>query len=337
MAAAARQAAIKRVYENPQSGFGSIADTLRQARRADRSIRRSDVVAFMQTVKAREDRPQRGFNSFVPAEPMHQLQVDLADMTVFSNSPYRYLLVAIDTFTKKIAAVPMASKTAAAAAAAWQQVVSSLGIPSCVYSDDGSEFKREFQEKLDYFDVDKVVTRGHAYFVERAIRTIKEALVRRISAGVVPRNRWYQLLPDVLAQYHNRTHQGTGVTPNQAYDDPAKAEMASEVMLLRAKRNAPVRPLIKVGDRVRARVKPRENRESYRVTETAWSEQTYQVTTIEYTDMGPLFTLQGWSGGKLVARDLRLANASGRPALDSREARNNRAAREVNYPIGPAP
>ena len=334
--AAARQAVIKQVYENPQIGFGSIADTLRQARRVDPTIRRSDVVAFMETVKTREDRPQRGYNSFVSTEPMHQLQVDLADMSVFASSPYRYLLVAIDTFTKKIAAVPLANKTAEATSRAWQQVVNSLGIPSYVYSDDGSEFKREFQQKLDYFDVDKVVTRGHAYFVERAIRTIKEALVRRIGAGIVPRNRWHQLLPDVLTQYHNRTHQGTGVTPNQAYEDPEKAETAAEVMALQAKRNAPVRPLIKVGDRVRVRVKPRENRDSYRVTETAWTEQTYQVSRIDYTDMGPLFTLQGWVGGRLVARDLRLARASGRPALDSREARNARAAREVNFPVGPA-
>ena len=182
-AVAARQNIIKRVYENPQTGFGSIADTLRQARLQDASIRRNDVETFTEGVKSREDRPQRGYSSYVPVEPMHQLQVDLADMTVFSNAPYRYLLVAIDTFTKKIAAIPLANKTAEATARAWQQVVSSLGIPSYVYSDDGSEFKREFQQKLDYFDVDKVVTRGHAYFVERAIRTIKEALIRSIGAG----------------------------------------------------------------------------------------------------------------------------------------------------------
>ena len=85
--AAARQALIKRIYEDPRNGFGSIADTLRQARQQDPAITRSDVVQFMETVKTREDRPQRGYNSFVPTEPMHQLQVDLADMSVFSAKP----------------------------------------------------------------------------------------------------------------------------------------------------------------------------------------------------------------------------------------------------------
>ena len=102
--------------------------------------------------------------------------------------------------------------------------------------------KASFKQKLDYFDVDKVVSRGHAYFVERAIRTLKEALLRRISAGLAARNRWHQLLPDVLAQYNSRTHGGTGVAPDQAYSDPAKAEHARQVMQTQAKRNAPPRP-----------------------------------------------------------------------------------------------
>ena len=330
-----RQGIIKQVYEDPRTGFASIAETLRQAKARDPSIRRGDVAKFMEGVKAREDRPQRGYNNYVPVEPMHQLQVDLADMSVVSSAPYRYMLVAVDTFTKKAAAVPLASKTAPAAANAWQQIVQALGIPSYVYTDDGSEFKAEFKQKLDYFDIDKVVSRGHAYFAERAIRTLKEALVRRISVGLAARNRWYQLLPDVLAQYNGRTHAGTGVTPNQAYSDPSKAEHARQTMIAKAKRAAPPRQRLAVGDRVRVRVKPREGRGAYRVTETAWSEQTYAIVQTEYTDMGPLFTLQGWPGGKLVRRDLRKAVAQGRPALDSREARNIRAAREVRLAPGP--
>ena len=226
----AKRAIIKDVYNNPRTGFGSIADTLRQARLRDRNIKRSDVTSFLETVKQREDRPQRGYNRYVPVEPMHQVQVDLADMSVFSTAPYRYMLAAIDSFTKKTTAVPLASKTAKATAEAWKKVVQTLGIPSNVYSDDGAEFKAEFAKKLEGLDVDKLVTRGHAFFVERVIRTIKEALVRRLAAGVVPRNRWHQLLPDVLAQYNSRTHAGTGTTPDKAYKDPAAANKAREVM-----------------------------------------------------------------------------------------------------------
>ena len=33
--------------------------------------------------------------------------------------------------------------------------------------------KREFKELMNFWDIEKQVTRGHAYFAERIIRTIK--------------------------------------------------------------------------------------------------------------------------------------------------------------------
>ena len=96
---------------------------------------------------------------------------------------------------------------------------------------------------------------------ERAIRTLKEALVRRLSAGVGRRNQWHLLLPDVLAQYNNRKHAGTGVAPNEAYDNPQKALKALRTMRRRVKRGAEAKPELQVGDQVRVRVKPIESRD----------------------------------------------------------------------------
>ena len=337
--AAARQNIIKQVYENPRTGFGNQADTLRQARARDPNITRQDVKTFMDGLITREDRPQRGYNSYVPPEPMHQLQVDLADMGSFARGPYPYMLVAIDTFTKKATAVPMKDKTAKTAADAWNKVITDLGIPSYVYSDDGTEFKREFKEKLDYWDIEKLVSRGHAIVAERAIRTLKEALVRRLSAGVGRRNQWHLLLPNVLEQYNTRKHAGTSVTPNEAYEDPQKALKALRTMHRRAKRGAEPRPHLQVGDQVRVRVKPIESRGSYRVTETAWSERVYTIGRVDYTNAGPLFMLDGWSGGRLVARDLRKVEGERQRLfpIQSRELRAARAAadRRANFPAGP--
>ena len=341
MAAEAPQNIIKQVYEDPRTGFGNIADTLRQARARDPRITRQDVKSFMDGLVTREDRPQRGYNSYVPPEPMHQLQVDLADMGTFARGPYPYMLVAVDSFTKKATAIPMKNKTAETAAQAWDQVIKDLGIPAYVYSDDGSEFKREFKNRLDYWDIEKLVSRGHAFMAERAIRTLKEALVRRLSAGVGRRNQWHLLLPDVLAQYNNRKHAGTGVTPNEAYDNPQKALKALRTMRRRAKRGAEAKPELQVGDQVRVRVKPIESRGSYRVTETAWSERVYMIGRVDYANAGPLFTLDGWTGGRLIARDLRKVQGERerRFPIQSRELRTARAAaeRRANYPVGPAP
>ena len=118
-----------------------------------------------------QDRPQRGYNSFVPLEPKNQLQVDLADMKAFGGKPYPFMLVAID------ADQPLKDRLASTTAAGMKKVFQALQVPANVYSDDGSEFKREFKELMDFWDIEKQVTRGHAYFAERIIRTIKEAML----------------------------------------------------------------------------------------------------------------------------------------------------------------
>ena len=92
----ARRRTIKAVYEDPRTGFGSIAQTLQQAQVRDPSVSRGEVKAFLDGLRVNQDRPQRGYNSFVPLEPMNQLQVDLADMKAFGGKPYPFMLVAID-------------------------------------------------------------------------------------------------------------------------------------------------------------------------------------------------------------------------------------------------
>ena len=54
------------------------------------------------------------------------------------------------------------------------------------------------------------------------------------------------------------------------------------------------------------------------------------------TGTNPLFTLQGWTVGRLVPRDLRKAVAQGAP-LWMHESRNARAAREVGLASGSCP
>ena len=76
-AAARRQEIIGRVYENPRTGFGNQEQTLRRARAEDPTITREEVRQFLNNLIVRQDRPERGYNSFVPPAPMFQLQVDL--------------------------------------------------------------------------------------------------------------------------------------------------------------------------------------------------------------------------------------------------------------------
>ena len=50
-------------------------------------------------------------------------------------------------------------------------------VPTCTPTTAPS-LRGEFKELMDFWDIKKQVTRGHAYFAKRTIRTIKEAMLR---------------------------------------------------------------------------------------------------------------------------------------------------------------
>ena len=147
-------------------------------------------------------------------------------------------------------------------------------------------------------------------FVERVIRTIKEGILRRLEQGVGRRGQWHLLLPDIIAQINNRVHTATGVTPNEAYSNPDKAEQAWNSMQSRAKDTAePPRAMVQAGDRVRIRLKPHKPRASYRVSELKWSEKVYRVLGMEHGSLGPRYRLEGWPE-PMVRRDIRKISAN---------------------------
>ena len=73
-----RREIIRQVYTNPRTGFAD------QTLRLELDNHRGEVRQFLNELIVRQDRPERGYNGFVPPEPMFQLQVDLADMTAFA-------------------------------------------------------------------------------------------------------------------------------------------------------------------------------------------------------------------------------------------------------------
>ena len=93
---------LRQIYYNPDTGFGTQADTLRQARAIDSTVTASDVQQFMRKQTLTQFRPVRGKNSFVPPEARFQFQFDVAYMHKVSGGVYKYALIAIDVFFQKI-------------------------------------------------------------------------------------------------------------------------------------------------------------------------------------------------------------------------------------------
>ena len=279
----AKEQVISKVYYDVRSGFGSIAETLRKAREQDKHITRTDVKSFLDKQAVRQEKKPNRYNSFVPEGRLEQIQVDLADFGK-ASSRYRYGLVAVDSFTKHVAVVPMMRKTSASTAAALDTVLQLLGLPATVLTDEGGEFQASFEEKLRCYEIQHVVTRTPPIFVERVIRTIKENLEPRMDA--LKTQEWHTLMQAVVDKYNNTKHTTIGMTPEQARSS-TNAEKVKYNITSKAKSNRTY-PDLAVGDLVKILRKPGKYAE-FKAGFVAWSTSTHQVESINYENGSKVF------------------------------------------------
>ena len=190
----------------------------------------------------------------------YQIQIDLADFSRFKPpSVFRYALVAIDVFSKKIAAVPLRRKEASYTAKALDHVIAELGIPTTIATDQGTEFQQQSAAKLRYYDIKHIVLRTYAVFVERAIGTLKNRILLRQRAFPKP---WPVFLDEVVKQTNSIPNRTTGVAPDEAEE---KEEKVLDALLKHAKHRKTYEPLT-VGDTVRVALKVRPD-----ATANVWS------------------------------------------------------------------
>ena len=306
---------ISKVYYDPLTGFQNLARTLVAAQKIDKSIEREDVKQFLERQKETQFRPQTKQNSFIPQQAGHQMQFDLAFASRFpGKSPYKYALIAIDSFSKRLAVIPQKTKTAAETADALDKAVEKLGIPATAMMDDGSEFKDAFKRRLLYYKIEPLTTRRHAIFAERAIRTLKEKITKRMEA--LKLSRWEQLVDAVTNQYNSEVHNATGMTPLEA-DKVENHDEAYESMKRRGKTNRKYEP-ISVGDDVRLLKKPEGNRAHFRVGEDAWTRLSFKVLKIEPTENGTAYTLEH-QPRKYLRHEVKLVKGSEEPSEELRE------------------
>ena len=271
-----KDAVLKKVFYDVTSGFGSIADTLRQAKLQDASITRVDVKRYLDKQEIRQSKKPKRYNSFIPSGRLEQIQIDLADFGK-AQSEFRYGLVAVDIFTKHLEVIPLNGKTSAVTAQALDQVISRLGHPAVVLTDEGGEFQGVFEQRLKYYAIEHVVTRTPPIFVERVIRTIKEGLELRMKA--LSTHAWHTLIQGVVTKYNNAKHTAIGMTPLQARLEE-NAGTVKENITEKANRNRSY-PELDIGDNVKIIRKPGKYAE-FKAGFVNWSITTHRVESIEY-------------------------------------------------------
>lgn len=136
-------------------------------------------------------------------------------MTIRGN---RFIIIAIDHFSKFVVAKAVPSYTAEITVMFLKEdVINKFGTPLSWLTDQGRNFEANiFKEFCQEYSIKKLRTTGYHPqcngLVERTIKTIKQMLCAYVNSQ---HDNWDLVLSDVVFAYNNNIHSSTGYAPNQ--------------------------------------------------------------------------------------------------------------------------
>ena len=143
---------------------------------------------------------------------------DLIELPKLStkNSGYRYILMAIDVFSKYGWSVPLKFKTGEEVAKAFQKIFKE-NKPKKLWVDKGKEFyNTNVEDLLEKNNIKMYSTHNEekCSVVERWNRTIKTQLFRYFSANGT--EKYTNILQPLIDKYNTTKHRSIGMTPTDA-------------------------------------------------------------------------------------------------------------------------
>ena len=289
---------ISKIYFD-RSGFGSIQTTYKDAKAKDKSITLSDVKEwFKKTIEQKKQ--LRGQNSFIPPYPKYEYQMDLFFINDLEKQKFKVGLLMIDIFTKYMVVIPIKSKSEGDIAAGMIEGLNKMnGKPELLYTDDETALNTQaIQDYLKEQGIAHHRTRGHPNFSERAIRTYKDMLYKRVDADEKKGKtniQWIDYNFEILLTYNDKmVHSAIKMTPKEAVKkgNTLKAKVNMTLQATRTRKY----PEISQGSKVKI-YRKKAITEKERTSQ--WSKETYEVERIEKKLGQSYFYLNGLSRGYL--------------------------------------
>uniref|UniRef100_A0A8C6UUI6 Gypsy retrotransposon integrase-like protein 1 n=1 Tax=Neogobius melanostomus TaxID=47308 RepID=A0A8C6UUI6_9GOBI len=154
-----------------------------------------------------------------PIQSSYPLETVAIDFLSLGNpqSPYPYVLVMTDLFSRFGWAVPTKDQTAVTTAQAlWRHVIQIWGCPERILSDRGSAFESTVLQQLcNLYGCKKVRTTPYHPQGNGACERFNQTLLTLLgSLSDEEKTRWTDSLPALLFTYNNTAHSSTGLTPH---------------------------------------------------------------------------------------------------------------------------
>ena len=192
----------------------------------------------------------------------------------------------IDIFTKYISITPIKSKSEGDVAAGLIECLHKMKKnPEIIYSDDETSLNTNaIQTYLKENNIKHIITRSHAWVAERAVRTIKDMLYKRIDNSKSDNPQWTDYIFEILLTYNNKLkHSATKYTPKEARE--SKNELNVKLNLILHKKHTRTYPILEVGSKVKIF---RKKRTGEKERTSHFSDNVYEVEKI-ITSLGQTF------------------------------------------------
>ena len=187
------------------------------------------------------------------------------------NKRNKYLLCAIDLFSKFAWVVPLKDKKGASIVNSFQKVISGGRKSNKKWVDEGSEFyNNSFKDFLEINNIEMYATcnEGKSVVAERLIRTLKNKIFEQMTA--ISKNVYFDVLDDIENKYNNTVHKTIKMKPVDVTDD-SYVEYSED--------SNKKDPTFKVGDHVRIS----EYKKIVKGYTPNWSAEVFVVSKIKNT------------------------------------------------------
>ena len=131
-----------------------------------------------------EKRKMRGQNSHIPPYSFFEFHFDLLFINHFPDQKLKVGAIMTDVFSKFLVVAPIKSTKEGDVASGVIECLNKMGgKPKLLYTDDEPALSsNSIQQYLKEENIQHHRTRGHANSGERAVRTFKDALYKRVEA-----------------------------------------------------------------------------------------------------------------------------------------------------------
>ena len=149
--------------------------------------------------------------------------VDLVDMQSLSrcNKGFKYLLCAIDLFSKYAWVIPIKDKKGTIIVNAFKKIISKgQRKPNKIWVDQGSEFYyQSFKDflKINNIEMYSTFNEGKSVVAERFIRTLKNKIFKHMTT--ISKNVYIDVLNDIANKYKNAVHRTIKIKPIDVTND----------------------------------------------------------------------------------------------------------------------